>query len=99
MEHTTDTAGYTELLFAMFDLLGLEFSPRIKDLGGQRLYRADRDSEYISISNLYSLVRLKPIKFSLNEMICCGWLVGNGFVVSQSVKIFSPAERFSQFVC
>lgn len=30
----------------MFDLLGLQFSPWIKDLGGQRLYRADRDSEY-----------------------------------------------------
>ncbi len=32
LEHTTDTAGYTELVFALFDLLGLQFSPRIRDL-------------------------------------------------------------------
>ena len=39
VEHTTDTAGYTELVFALFDLLGLQFAPRIRDLGDQRLYR------------------------------------------------------------
>lgn len=39
VEHTTDTAGYTEIVFALFDLLGLRFSPRIRDLGDQRLYR------------------------------------------------------------
>ena len=27
LEHTTDTAGYTEIVFALFDLLGLQFSP------------------------------------------------------------------------
>ncbi|MFQ4142457.1 Tn3 family transposase [Chlorogloeopsis sp. ULAP02] len=39
LEHTTDTAGYTELVFALFDLLGLQFSPRIRDLPDQQLYR------------------------------------------------------------
>ena len=39
LEHTTDTAGYTELIFALFGLLGLTFSPRIKDLADQQLYR------------------------------------------------------------
>jgi TnpA family transposase len=38
-EHTTDTAGYTELIFALFDLLGFRFSPRIRDLKDQCLYR------------------------------------------------------------
>ena len=42
VEHATDTAGYTEMLFALFDLLGLQFAPRIRDLGEQRLYRMDR---------------------------------------------------------
>jgi TnpA family transposase len=46
VEHTTDTAGYTELVFALFDLLGLRFSPRIRDLGDQRLYRVDRQVTY-----------------------------------------------------
>jgi len=50
LEHTTDTAGYTELVFALFDLLGMksrfasplrseQFSPRIRDLGDQNIYR------------------------------------------------------------
>ena len=40
-EHTTDTAGYTELMFGLFGLLGLTFSPRIKDLADQQLYRPE----------------------------------------------------------
>ncbi|MGL4609988.1 MAG: Tn3 family transposase [Trueperaceae bacterium] len=39
LEHTTDTSGYTELIFAVFDLLGLKFIPRIRDLKEQTLYR------------------------------------------------------------
>ena len=46
LEHTTDTAGYTEIVFALFDLLGLQFSPRIRDLGDQQLYRLDRSRTY-----------------------------------------------------
>lgn len=53
-EHTTDTAGYTDLVFALFDLLGLQFSPRIRDLGDQRLYRMNRDTTY---SNLEPLLK------------------------------------------
>ncbi len=32
VEHATDTAGYTEMLFALFDLLGLQFAPRIRSI-------------------------------------------------------------------
>lgn len=39
--HSTDTSGFTELLFALFDLLGLQFAPRIRDIADQRLYRVD----------------------------------------------------------
>jgi TnpA family transposase len=42
VEHTTDTAGFTEMVFALFDLLGMQFAPRIRDLGDQRLYRFSR---------------------------------------------------------
>ncbi len=45
-QHATDTAGYTEVVFAVFDLLGLTFSPRIRDMADQRLYRADRTTRY-----------------------------------------------------
>ena len=39
LEHTTDTAGYTELVSALYGLLGMRFCPRIRDIGSQRLYR------------------------------------------------------------
>lgn len=38
-EHTTDTAGYTDRVFALFDLLDLKFAPRLRDLADQRLWR------------------------------------------------------------
>ena len=40
-QHATDTAGYTEIIFALFDLLGYQFAPRLRDLGDQQLYRLD----------------------------------------------------------
>jgi TnpA family transposase len=45
-EHTTDTAGYTEMVFALFDLLGLKFSPRLRDIADQTLYRFDKTIKY-----------------------------------------------------
>lgn len=38
-EHATDTAGYTRIRFALFDLLGYQFAPRLRNLGDQPLYR------------------------------------------------------------
>lgn len=46
LEHTTDTAGYTDLVFGLFDLLGLQFSPRIADLADKKLYRIDKEIKY-----------------------------------------------------
>ena len=40
-EHTSDTAGYTDLIFGLFDLLGLSFAPRIRNLADQRFYKLD----------------------------------------------------------
>lgn len=45
-EHTTDTEGYTEHMFALCFLLGIQFMPRIKDLKKQQLYRIDKAQTY-----------------------------------------------------
>jgi TnpA family transposase len=45
-EHTTDTHGYTEIIFALCHLLGFYFMPRIRDLKDQQLYRVDRNVDY-----------------------------------------------------
>jgi hypothetical protein len=52
--HTTDTAGYTDLLCSLFDLVGLQNAPRIRDLADQRLYRVDRRLRYQHIEPLFS---------------------------------------------
>jgi TnpA family transposase len=44
--HTTDTHGYTEIVFALCHLLGFYFMPRIRDLKDQQLYRLDRFVDY-----------------------------------------------------
>ncbi len=45
-EHTTDTHGFTEMIFALCHLLGFYFMPRIRDLKDQQLYRVDRTVDY-----------------------------------------------------
>jgi len=37
-EHYTDTAGFTDHLFALMHLLGYRFAPRIRNIGDTRLY-------------------------------------------------------------
>jgi TnpA family transposase len=66
LEHTTDTAGYTEIVFALFDLLGLQFSPRIRDLGDQRLFRLDRQKRHPHLAPL--------LRGRINrDRILCNW--------------------------
>ena len=52
LEHTTDTAGYTDVMFALFDVLGLRFSPRIRDVGKKSLYRLNKDTSYANLDVL-----------------------------------------------
>jgi hypothetical protein len=58
VEHATDTAGFTELVFGLFDLLGLQFSPRIRDLeqlssslSRQGVTRMGKPSDCIVVGN------------------------------------------------
>jgi TnpA family transposase len=43
--HSTDTHGYSEIVFAITHLLGISFAPRIKKWQDQRLYTFDKTSE------------------------------------------------------
>ena len=42
----TDTAGYSDIMFGLFWLLGFQFSPRLADLGDTRLWRLDSQAHY-----------------------------------------------------
>jgi TnpA family transposase len=45
-EHATDTHGATLANFALFDLVGLQLSPRIRDLGKITLYRTGPRADF-----------------------------------------------------
>jgi TnpA family transposase len=67
LEHTTDTAGATEIIFALFDLLGLRFTPRLRDIGSRRLYRS-------GAIDLYNYPRLHPhITGRINRQRVLDW--------------------------
>jgi TnpA family transposase len=52
-EHTSDTNGFTEHLFGLCALLGINFMPRLKDLPDQVLSRIDRDTDYGVLQPLF----------------------------------------------
>ncbi len=53
LEHTTDTAGYTDVMFALFDLLGLQFSPRLRALKSKCLYLINKEIKYPNLKPLF----------------------------------------------
>jgi len=46
VEIMTDTAAYSDAIFGLFWLLGYQFSPRLADIGGARLWRIDGQADY-----------------------------------------------------
>lgn len=51
-EITSDTAGYSDVIFGLFSLLGYQFSPRLADAGEARFWRIDRAADYGPLDNL-----------------------------------------------
>lgn len=45
-EVMSDTAGYSDVVFGLFHLLGYQFSPRLADIGHTRYWRIDRQADY-----------------------------------------------------
>jgi TnpA family transposase len=54
LEIMTDTAAYSDAIFGLFWLLGYQFSPRLADIGGAKLWRIDRDANYGPLDALAS---------------------------------------------
>lgn len=51
-EHYTDTHGYTEINFAACAMLGINFSPRIRNVKKQLIYKIDENRNYHSLSHM-----------------------------------------------
>lgn len=95
LEHTTDTAGYTELIFALFDLLGLIFSPRIRDLGDQQIYRTNGFSKYKQLEPvIHGNINLDRILQNWDDMLRVAASIKLGWVTaSMLVSKFQTHTR------
>lgn len=52
MEMMTDSAGYSDVVFGLFWLLGYQFSPRLADIGDARFWRVDPHALYGALNGL-----------------------------------------------
>lgn len=85
--HTTDTAGYTEIIFALFDLLRLQFDPRIRNFGDQRIYYIGDRPKLVNINELLDDgINTKLIDENLDDMLRLvaslkkGWVSASLFI-------------------
>lgn len=51
-EIMTDTAGYSDIIWRLFELLGYGFIPRLADISELRLWCFDLNSDYGILNNL-----------------------------------------------
>ena len=52
VEIMSDTAGYTDIVFGLFWLLGYQFSPRLRDIGKTRFWRANKRARYGALNKV-----------------------------------------------
>lgn len=70
IEHFTDTAGAVDHIFALFHLLGIRFSPRIRDLAERKIYRMPGSTHYEVFSALMGdTVDLRHIEATWEETL------------------------------
>ncbi len=65
-EITSDTAGYSDVVFGLFSLLGYQFSPRLADAGEARFWRIDRAADYGPLEALSRRNRIRTDLISEN---------------------------------
>ncbi|MGB5865838.1 MAG: Tn3 family transposase, partial [Sulfitobacter sp.] len=51
-EHYTDTAGFTDHVFALMHLMGFRFAPRIRDLKSTRVFIGEEASNYPALASM-----------------------------------------------
>lgn len=72
LEHTTDTHGYSDLIFALFGLVDKSFAPRLRDIKNQRLCRIKTTNEDTEIQcpelKLTGTVNVEYLKGNADEL-------------------------------
>ena len=75
----SDTAGYSDLVFGLFWLLGYQFSPRLADFGEARFWRIDPEADYGALDGLArQRINVARIDAGLGRPAASGWLAEDG---------------------
>lgn len=93
----TDTAGYTDLVFGLFWLLGLRFCPRLADLGAARLWRMDRSADYGPLNGV-ARQRIRPTLIAANwddELRVAGSLLTGTVSASEVIRALQAGGRLT----
>jgi TnpA family transposase len=82
-EHYTDTAGFTDHVFALMHLLGFRFAPRIRDLSDKRIVIPGKKTDYPSLAALIGgTVNQKIILTHWNEILRLATSIKQGTVTA-----------------
>ena len=69
-EIMTDTAGYSDVVFGLFWLLGYQFSPRIADIGDARFWRIDSEEIYGVLNGIAkNTINIKLINSNWEDLL------------------------------
>jgi hypothetical protein len=82
-EHYTDTAGFTDHVFALMHLLGFRFAPRLRDLGETRLYVPKQSPAYTTLKPMIGgTLQIKSIHAHWDEILRLATSIKQGTVTA-----------------
>jgi len=82
-EHYTDTAGFTDHVFALMHLLGFRFAPRLRDLGETRLYVPKHTPAYTALKPMIGgVLQIRSIRAHWDEILRLATSIKQGTVTA-----------------
>ncbi|WP_028455993.1 Tn3 family transposase [Chitinilyticum litopenaei] len=82
-EHYTDTAGFTDHVFALMHLLGFRFAPRIRDLKDTKLYIVKNGEDYPALRTMIGgTLNIKHVRAHWDEILRLAASIKQGTVTA-----------------
>lgn len=91
--HSTDTHGYSELIFGATHLLGFYFAPRIKNVSRQQIYSFDPNYRKAYLSEGYNIL---PDRYVKTEVIEENWDDILRFITTIKLKETTASQLFKR---
>lgn len=86
IEHYTDTAGFTDHVFAMMNFQGFKFAPRIKDLKDKKIYLLSKIPTYENLSSIIGgTINVSLIENNWDEILRLMFSIRKGIVSSSLI--------------